>query len=186
MQYYLKMMDKLNYIIMKRSLFVLSALIFLICISCKENIDIAKEKEAILKVLQEEGDAYAASDLKRISAVHIQDSTATRLGQGSDSYKIYKGWNDIKKLYEDNLKIHSTDSSLKNPQNLKENLIIKVVGNSAWVLCDNTWKYEYNNVAGQTTNLQIAFFEKINGQWKFSFDAFVQRPEEKTKTEESK
>lgn len=176
---------------MKKSLFVLSALIFLTCFSCKEKIDVGKEKEAILKVLHEEGDAFAVNDLKRVCAVHIQDSTATRLEQGSDSYKIYTGWNDIKKLYESYIKGNSTDSSWKNPKNLKENIIIKVVGNSAWVLCDNTWQYVYKNVTGKDTtgkdtNMQIAFFEKINGEWKFSFNAFVQKPEVKTKAEVSK
>jgi hypothetical protein len=170
---------------MKKSLFVFTALIFLACISCKQKIDISKEKEAVLKVLREEGDAYVVSDMKRIAAIHIQDSIDTRLAQGPDSYKIYKGWNEIQKMYENDIKI-KPDTSLKNPKNLKENIIVKVVGNSAWVICDNTWKYNYNNVPEKTTNIQIAFFEKINGEWKFSFDAFVQKPEPKDKTEESK
>ena len=171
---------------MKKSLLVLFVLIFLTCLSCKEKIDIVKEKEAILKVLQEEGDAFAVNDLKRIFIVHIQDNTATRLEQGSDSYKIYAGWDEIKKLYESYIKGNSADSAWKNPKNLKKNIVIKVVGNSAWVLCDNIWKYEYNNLAEESTNMQIAFFEKINGEWKFSFNAFVQKPEVKTKAEVSK
>jgi hypothetical protein len=167
---------------MKKSLFALTALIFLICLSCKQKTDITKEKVAVLKVLQEEGDAYTISDLKRISAVHIQDNTATRLEQGTDSYKIYTGWDEINELYENKIKRNSSDSSLKRLQNLKENIIIKVVGNSAWLLCDNKWEYEYNKVAGEETNLQIAFFEKINGEWKFSFNAFVQKPEVQAET----
>jgi len=65
---------------------------------------------------------------------------------------------------------------LVNPKNLKENIIINIVGNSAWVLCDNIWEYEYNSVSEKNTNLQIAFLEKVDGAWKFSFNAFVQRP----------
>jgi hypothetical protein len=150
----------------------------------KEKVDVTKEKEAILKVLKEEGDAFAVNDFKRIAAVHIGDNTATRLEQGSDSYKIYKGWDEIKKLYDSYIKANTTDSSWKSPKNLKENIIIKVFGNSAWVLCDNKWKYVYKDaagkeVAGEDTNMQIAFFEKIDGQWKFSFNAFVQKPEPK-------
>ena len=171
---------------MKKSLFLLSTLVFFTFISCKEKIDVTKEKEAILKVLQEEGDAFAANDLQRILAVHITDSTATRLEQGTDSYEIYKGGDEINKMYEDYIKFTSTDSSWQNPQNLKGNIIIKVVGNAAWVLCDNTWKYEYNNVAEEMSNLQIAFFEKVNGEWKFSFNAFLQKPEPKAEAEVSK
>ena len=164
---------------MKKSLFVLSALILVTCLSCKEKIDVTTEKEAILKVLHEEGDAFAVNDLKRIAAIHIQDSTATRLEQGPESYKIHRGWGEIKKLYENYIKENSTDSSWKSPENLKDNIIIKVNGNSAWVICDNTWKYVYKNVPGEGTNMQIAFFEKVNGEWKFSFNAFVPKPEVK-------
>jgi len=153
---------------MKKSLFVVFALIFLICISCKEKIDVEKEKEAVLKVLQEEGDAFAVSDMKRISAIHLQDKTATRLEQGPDSYDIYNGWDEINRLYEGYI------------ESILADIIIKVVGNSAWLICDNTWKYEYNDIPGEDTNIQIAFFEKINGEWKFSFNAFVQKPVPKT------
>ena len=169
---------------MKKYLFVVLALIFLTCISCKEKIDIEKEKEAILKVLHEEGDAYAVNDLKRVFAVHLQDNTATRLEQGPDSYNIYKGWDEIKKLYESYTERNLADTSYKNSQNIKGNVIIKVVENSAWLICDNTWKYDYNNIAREDTNIQIAFFEKINGEWKFSFNAFVQKPVPKTEPSE--
>ena len=166
---------------MKKPLFVLSAVILLTCISCKEKIDVAKEKEAVLKVLQEEGDAFAANDLNRLSAIYIQDSTQTRV----TSSTIYKGWTEVKKLYEGYIKYNSTDSSWVNPKNIKENVIIKVAGNSAWVACDNIWEFEYNNVPGKLTNMQIVFFEKINGEWKISFDAFIQKPVPKPKAEEA-
>jgi hypothetical protein len=151
-------------------------LIFLACLSCKEKINIAKEKEAILKVLQEEGNAYAANDQKRVFAVFIQDSTSLKLEQRS-SNQIYTGWDEIKKSYESELNfLISNNTFWKNPKNQKENIIIKVVGNSAWVLCDNIWKYEANNAEVKTTNMQIAFFVKINGEWKFSFNGFIQKP----------
>ena len=162
---------------MKNLLFGVSALIFLTLISCEEKIDVAKEKEAVLKVLQEEGDAFAANNLNRISAIHIQDSTLTRLEQGVNSLTIYKGWTDIKKLYENYIKVNSTEPSWVNPKNIKDNVIIKVTGNAAWVLCDNIWEFEYNNVQMKQTNVQITFLEKIDGAWKISFEAFVQKPD---------
>jgi len=166
---------------MKRPLFVLSALIFLTCLSCKEKIDVAKEKEAVLKVIQEEGDAFAANDLGRLSALYIQDSTQTRYGSST----IYKGWTEIKKLYEEYIKFNSTDSSWVNPKNIKENIIIKIAGNSAWVACDNIWQFEYNNVSHKQTNRQIAFLEKINGAWKISFVAFIPKHDPNPESEES-
>ena len=164
---------------MNKPLLVLSTLIFLTCVSCKEKIDIAKEKEAVLKVLQEEGDAFAANDLSRLSAIYIQDSTQTRV----TSSTIYKGWSELKKLYENYIKLNSTDSSWVNPKNIKENIIIKITGNSAWVVCDNIWEFEYNNTPWKQTNMQIAFLEKINGEWKISFDAFIPKPDPESEEE---
>jgi len=166
---------------MKKILFVVSALIFLTCISCKEKIDVVKEKEDVLKVIQEEGDAFAANDLSRLSALYIQDSTQTRL----TSSTIYKGWSELKKLYEDYIKFNSTDSSWVNPKNIKENVIIKVAGNSAWVVCDNIWEFEYNNIPQKQTNMQVAFLEKIDGEWKISFDAFIPKLVSDQESEES-
>jgi hypothetical protein len=72
--------------------------------------------------------------------------------------------------------MNSSDSSWQNPRNLKENLKIKVTENSAWVFCDNIWEFEYNNITQKQVNTQITFFEKTNGEWKISFNAFIQNP----------
>ena len=174
---------------MKRSLFEISAFVFLTCLFCKDKIDVAKGEEAVLKVLQEEGDAFAKNDLNRLSAIYIQDSTETRVSLGATYCNLYKGWDKIEELYENYIKVNSTDSSWKNPRNYKENIIMKVAENSAWLLCDNIWEFEFkndagNNVAGKQANMQIAFFEKINGKWKISFNAFIQKPVPKAKVTE--
>jgi hypothetical protein len=56
---------------------------------------------------------------------------------GATYYNLYKGWDEIKNLYENYIKVNSTDSSWKNPRNYKENVMMKVAGNSAWLVCDN-------------------------------------------------
>ena len=61
----------------------------------------------------------------------------------------------------------------QNPRNKKENLIIKVNGNSAWAVMDNIWLWEEDGETKNQSNYQISFLEKIDGQWKFSFNAFV-------------
>jgi tetratricopeptide (TPR) repeat protein len=121
--------------------------------------------------------------LERILAIHIQDSTATRLERGTNSYQIYAGWDTIKKLYESYVKGNITNPSVENQKNLKENVIVKVVGNSAWVMCDNIWKYDYQGKSQESSNIQIAFFEKVNNEWKFSLDAFVSKPLTNTETQ---
>jgi hypothetical protein len=154
---------------MKKYQFLFITPIFLLCYSCQEKIDVEKEKAAIIEVLNDEGSAFAANDLERVFALHVQDELATRL----DGYRIYRGWDEIKSLYESYLAGNIQDTSWKNPRNIKENVILKITGNTAWLICDNIWKYEFNDKSVEWSNVQIAFFEKMNGEWKFSFNAFV-------------
>jgi ketosteroid isomerase-like protein len=154
---------------MKKNLFLISAILFLLCYSCQEKVDVEKEKAAIIEVLNAEGSCFAANDLECILALHVQDELSTRM-QGAT---IFKGWDEIKSLYESYIEQNSQDTAWSNPRNIKENIICKVTGNTAWLTCDNIWKYEINNEPQEWTNIQIAFFEKIDGKWKISFDAFM-------------
>ena len=88
---------------MKKYLWTLFALILLAGTSCQEKIDIEKEKEAIMAVIQEEGDAFAAMDMERLFAVHVQDSLDTRLGLGENSYTIWAGWDEISHRFGNNI-----------------------------------------------------------------------------------
>jgi hypothetical protein len=154
---------------MKKFKFLLIGLIFLSGYSCQKKVDVEKEKAAIIEVLNAEGKLFAANDLEGVFALHVQDELATRL----DGYRIYKGWDEIKSLYESYVAGNTQDTTWRNPRNIKENIILKVTGNTAWLICDNIWKYEFNNKPIEWNNVQIAFFEKIDGKWKFSFNAFV-------------
>ena len=58
-------------------------------------------------------------------------------------------------------------------ETLKRILFLKLMRNTAWLICDNIWKWEENGESKEQGNYQISFLEKINGKWKFSFNAFV-------------
>ena len=156
---------------------ILPLLVFLSFFACTNN-QIENEKEAIVKVLQEETDAFIANDLERITATHIQDSTTTRISFGGKEVSIHKGWEEIEVLFKEYFKQNSTDSSWQNPRNYKDNIMIRVSGNSAWLVCDNTWEYEYKKKERKFTNIQVAFFEKVNGKWRFSYDSYIPKPTE--------
>ena len=165
---------------MKKYLLTLFAIILLAGTSCQEKIDIEKEKEAIMAVIQEEGDAAAASDLERLFAVHVQDNLDTRLQLGKNNYTIYAGWDEIKTLFEG---WAESGWNFEDPKNLKENVILKVADGSAWLICDNIWKWNYEGEPGGFDNIQITFLEKIEGEWKISFTAFVTKPEPEEEVE---
>jgi len=58
-------------------------------------------------------------------------------------------------------------------QNRKENLTLKVDNDWAWLICDNIWEWETEGETLKQVNIQINFLEKIDGNWKFSFQAYV-------------
>jgi len=156
--------------------------LFLACISCTQKVDIAKEKEAILKVLQDEGSAFNDRDMERFSSLYITDNTFTRL----NNYDIIKGWDEHKKLVQSWMDGMASDTTLKNMQNAKENVIIKIYDNTAWVLCDNKWSGLHNNKPEEWTDRQISFLEKVDGKWKISFICFVPNEKEKIEEQETK
>ena len=134
----------------------------------------SSEEKAILDVLNEEGAAFIALDMDRLAAIHIQDESAARLQLNSD--KVYSGWPEIKANFERMFE-SVKNSAFENPKNSKENVHIKVTGKTAWVVCDNVWKWNEEGEAKESVNKEIAFLEKDKGKWKFSFYTFLNKPE---------
>ena len=146
-------------------------------VSCNQTIDTEKEKAAIIAALQEEGDAFSTGDMNRIAGAHTANALDTRLGFDGNDVQLYKGWDEIKALYEEYLKGRPADASTKNS---KENAIIKINNSSAWVVCDNIWKWTAEGKDASFSNVQVAFLEKQDGKWKIAFDAFIPRSDPKS------
>jgi len=155
---------------MKNYLSILITIVIFAGLSCQQNADVEKEKEAVLKVLQEEGDEFAAFNKERVYEIHIQDETAIRVAEST----VLTGWDEIKALYENYFSYWQADT-ITNLRNLKENVVAKVNGNSAWVVCDNIWKWEANGQPGGIQNKQIAVLDKQDGKWKIALNAFVEQ-----------
>lgn len=156
---------------MRRYFLPVFAIIILAATSCQQNIE--KEKEAILAVLQEESDAVVANDKERVFAVHVRDSLESRWELGIYGYNMYKGWNEVQTLLSDFM---GDGMGNTDPVNVKENMTLKVAGKSAWLTCDNIWKWTVDGHPGGYNNIQITFLEKIKGEWKISFSAYYTKP----------
>ena len=167
---------------MKNIMWTLLAIILLTGTSCQEKIDIEKEKEAIIKVLHESENSFAALDMENLSALHIQDESDTRLA----GTELYQGWNEIEALLKSYIEQNKKEPFGENFRNAKENIRIKVTGNTAWAICDNIWKWEgFNGEPGGFQNIHISFLEKIDGKWKFSFMAYVANATSEEEAEDS-
>lgn len=143
--------------------------------SCQQAVDIEKEKEAILAVLKEEGEAALSKDKEAMFALHVQDEFETRLEMGQYGHTRYNGWEEVQGLLGDYL---SGEDELggDNPENTRENVVIKVTGNTAWLVSDNKWEWTVDGIKEGYTNINITFFEKIKGEWKISFAAYYNLP----------
>ena len=166
---------------MKKYLLPLVILALLVGTSCEEKVDIEKEKEAIMAVIKQETDAVVAMDMERLFDLHVQDKLDTRLQTRENDYTIYAGWDEIRALFES---WEESGRSVEDSKNSKENVILKVMGSSAWLICDNIWKWTSEGEPNGMENIQISFMEKIEGEWKFSFTAYITKPEPEEAVEE--
>jgi ketosteroid isomerase-like protein len=93
---------------------------------------------------------------------------------GKESYQIITGWDELGPFLEQlraNAEIDASSISFT-----KENAVIKVMGNTAWVICDNNWKVMRGEVLTRSESIQITFLEKPEGEWKISFAAWIPKP----------
>ena len=97
----------------------------------------------------------------------------TRLELGEFGYNTWKGWDKIKTELEDFIDGAQMAGDMVNK---KENMIIKVVGNCAWLTCDNIWKWSIDGEPDGYDNIQVTFLEKIKGEWKISFSYYYSKP----------
>jgi hypothetical protein len=144
---------------MKKTISVLIAFLLMVNYSCKEKIDVEKEKEAILAVMEEEKDSYWASDFERWSATYLQDSTAMRMGSSRNGFSLISGWDSI----SSNIKPDVVRKK-EVPKEVKTPIRIKIYKESAWVVYDTE---RFNN-KGESVLKQIEtfFYEKHDGKWK--------------------
>ncbi len=156
---------------MRKFLLPLFGIILLAGTSCQNRINVEKEEEALLEVLSKEAKAFMAGDMEAVFALHTQDKLETRLELGAYGYNTFKGWDEIKTLLVD----AAPGMQHSGAVNVKENVIIKVMQNSAWLTCDNIWKWDNDGESDGYNNIQVVFFEKIKGEWKISFASYYSK-----------
>ena len=151
---------------MKKTISVLIAFLLIANYSCKEKIDVAKEKEAIMAVIEEETASYYASDFERWRATYLQDSTNIALFPSKSGFSYYSGWDSI----SSNIK-PTIVSKKEASKEVKTPIRIKIYEGSAWIVFDNN---TFNN-KGESVNDQMVscFLEKNDGKWKIVYRSSI-------------
>jgi hypothetical protein len=139
---------------------------------CKKPVDMEKEKAAIIKVINQETDAYLDRDLDAMYATHVHDSLNMRLTAGADNYVFVEGWENVAK----HMASDQTEDELGPDLHIKvekSNYRMKIYPNSAFVVCDQKWTSSYGDDVTEIKSIQVRFLEKIKGEWKISFVSFI-------------
>ena len=145
---------------MKKITFPILALLLITGISCQETIDIEKEKEAIIKVVQEEADSFYDRDIDRFLGIWVQDETLSRIDVGKNGYGYVIGWEEIEPTIRNFFE--------NNPEPVTVNMIrtnyeIKVFKETAWATFN-----EQNGPDGRVQQ-KVEFLEKVEGEWKIGY-----------------
>jgi hypothetical protein len=141
---------------------------------CNKAIDYEAERAAIIKVINEETDAYLARDFDAVVATHVQDSLNMRLTAGPDNYVWLQGWDEVVK----HLMSDETEDDLSPDLHItveKSNYRMKIYPSSAFVVCDQKWSSEYGGDVNHMNSIQVRFLEKIDDEWKISFVSWIDR-----------
>lgn len=158
---------------MKTNLVLLLVLSILAVTACQEQIDVEKEKEAIIAVVNAESNAYMVRDLETISSYMIQDSLNIAIHSGKWGYSYTTGW---EKLTENYKKDFANDSAWARYQNLRlerENFNIKVYPESAWAVFNTVYMWEEDSATSEWEVIETRILEKVDGEWKITYVANV-------------
>jgi ketosteroid isomerase-like protein len=153
----------------KYLMFLFGLLLFMVCTSCKEKIDIEKEREAIKTLIYNESQAYMQKDTARLASYYIQDDNQTRLTTSCDTIQLYRGWLKISTLLK-----NADFTGYSNLKNTKDFINIKVMGNEAWAMYKDIWTGNKNETPIKSTLYCTMILEKVANEWKisgFSFNA---------------
>jgi len=162
---------------MKKLILAVAVLLFTgVAFGQKKN-SIEKKKEAIMKVIQEEIDAYDARDYDRLAKTFVQDETFTRIQASKNNFYYYAGWEEIGPMYKNYLE--------KNPEpntktRIKSNYRVKVYKESAWVT------YVEKKEQSEQEELKVIFLEKVKSEWKIVSLIIFNKSSYEEETEEEK
>jgi len=150
---------------MKTYVFTIFALVLIAGTSCEQQVDIEKEKEAILAVITEETQAYCDKDFERFAACYVQDETNIRLLGGENEKMSYTvGWEKVGASFKE---LFENDPVPVQNNEVKKNFQFHIYKDCAWVVFEE----EGYNDAGELTGKGIGtnILEKVDGKWKFVY-----------------
>jgi hypothetical protein len=154
---------------MKTNLFLLLALLILAATACQEPIDVKKEKEAIIAVVNAESNAYIARDLETLSSYMVRDSLNIQIMANKWNYAYTKGWERLNEGYVKDFADEEKWGDIKNLKLERENFNIKIYPKSAWAVFNTVYSWDRDSVNTKWKVLETRFLEKVGEEWKITY-----------------
>ncbi len=142
--------------------------------ACREKVDVEAEKAAIIKVINDETQAYIDGDYDKVVSYYVHDSLDFRLSTGADNHVFLEGWNQVDEFFRnDLLNEGETPPDETHIQATKEDFRIKVYDRSAYAVFVENWCYRTKTDTVSILSRQIRFLEKVDGEWKITFVSII-------------
>jgi hypothetical protein len=154
---------------------VIIAVACLISYGCAQRQDTSADEAAVIALLDQESRLAVEGDIDGLLSLYVQDDKNARLSVTKSVSAMITGWEAVREHQVNLLKSDWMDWEEKTFS--KENVWIKVSGNTAWAVCDNVWRWREGDQRKQFQNIHITICEKHGGCWKIAFQAFVRDPE---------
>jgi len=150
---------------MKKNLFALLALFVLIFPACQEQIDVEKEKQAIITVLNDETQAWIDRDYERLASYWVQDESTIRLSASKTGYGSAT-WEEMSSNLKESIENDSLWLGVEDLKAEKTSMNIKVYADCAWATFTENESWKYQGEPFKSEAIQLIVLEKSEEQWK--------------------
>lgn len=156
---------------MKNLIYILFILLILPFTGCQEKVDLAAEEEAIKTVIVKETDSFWKQDLVQLLTTHSQEDDEVYISIGSTGYSERIGWDKVYAYFK---KASTEDwSDYSDIEVERNNWIIQIYGESAFVLYNQTMNFKFNNEPMETKSKEFRLLKKMKGDWKITMVQWI-------------
>ena len=158
---------------MKKIIFSIFAVLLIAgCTPPKEEIDIAKEEEAIKALINKGQDLYLARDYISESDLFLKEDYYMSVFNNGNNHGQLVGWDSlfvvIKWMAEADFR-----SDITNPKIEVKDFNIKVYDKVAWAVYYVQNTGENKGEPYDNSSVRIAFLEKVDDNWKIAFKSIT-------------
>ncbi len=142
----------------------------------KEEIDIAKEEEAIKAVLKKEISHWWAMELDAESDFWVKEDYMTTVNNNGNNHSQNHGYDSIyadMKRFIEQIEDQDQYQYVSNTKHEFKDFNIKVFVKVAWAVYYVYENWEFKGEPYDRSSVRVTFLEKVDGDWKMALNAIT-------------